>query len=127
ERNLLQSLCWRAAHRLRGWMAPRLAARGLIGSMLRARKLPRATVIEHVDTVAAIERVTAPLDLRVSSESPPRVNLVISIIDFKYVFGGYITVFHLARLLAERGFKVRLVVVDECDFRPVAFAHHFRA
>lgn len=126
ESHLLQAVCWRAHLKFKAWWGTRLTARGLLKGVLARQTLPRPRVIQHVDTIAAMERVTAPLSLSVLPSSPRRVNLVVSIIDFKYVFGGYITVFHLARCLAERGFRVRLVVVDECDFRPVGWAQNFR-
>jgi glycosyltransferase involved in cell wall biosynthesis len=82
--------------------------------------------VSRMDQVAFIIKKIAPLRLRVR-RTVRRVNLVIGIIDFKYVFGGYLTVFHLARRLSDEGFNVRLVIVDECDFQPEIWAEQFRA
>jgi hypothetical protein len=60
----------------------------------------------------------APLALRVSAEAPPRVNLLIPSIDLRFVFGGYLTKFSLARRLAREGLRVRLVIVDRGEFAP---------
>jgi glycosyltransferase involved in cell wall biosynthesis len=55
---------------------------------------------------------TAPLELAVSDEAPRRLNLLIPTIDLEHFFGGYIAKLNLARRLAERGARVRLVTVD---------------
>lgn len=65
-----------------------------------------------------LEKKIAPLNLAVSNKSPQRVNILIGIIDFKYFFGGYITVFNLAKKLFREGYNVRMVIVDECPFEP---------
>ena len=44
--------------------------------------------------------------------APPRVNLLVPTIDLDHFFGGYIGKFNLARRLAERGARVRVVTVD---------------
>lgn len=126
EAHLLHALAWRFHLKLKAWWGTRLTARGMIRGVMMRQRLPRPRVIDHIDTVAAIERITAPLSLAVLPDGPPRVNVVISIIDFKYVFGGYITVFQLCQKLVGEGFRVRVIVTDECDFRPVAFAENFR-
>jgi hypothetical protein len=58
----------------------------------------------------------APLNLEVSDKAVERVNTLISIVDFKYFFGGYIGMFNLARSLAREGFKVRMIIVEECKY-----------
>lgn len=126
EAHLLQAVCWRIVARVVAWWGTRLTARGLLRGIVARQCLDRSSVVDHIDTVAAVTRIISPLTLAVRSDSPPRVNVVVSIIDFRYVFGGYITVFHMCRKLALQGFRVRLVVVDECDFRPVAWADSFR-
>jgi glycosyltransferase involved in cell wall biosynthesis len=126
ERNLLHALCWRWQHRVKSWLGTRLTARGILRGTMAKQCLSRPRVIDHFDTVAAVTRIIAPLSMAIRPDSPPRVNVIVSIIDFKYVFGGYITVFHLCRKLALEGFRIRLVVTDECDFRPVTWADRFR-
>jgi hypothetical protein len=53
-----------------------------------------------------------PLRLSISAAAPERVNLLVPTIELKHLFGGYITKFNLARKLAERGARVRIVTVD---------------
>ncbi len=126
EAHLLQAICWRQYTRIAAWWGTRLTARGIVRGMITQQCLDRPHIIDPIDTVAAVTRITAPLSLAIRSDSPLRVNVLISMIDFRYVFGGYITVFQLCRKLSLQGFRVRLVVVDECDFRPVAWADNFR-
>lgn len=64
------------------------------------------------EAVAAIAAKTAPLRWAVSRDAPRRINLLIPTIDLKHFFGGYIGKFNLARRLAERGWRVRIVTVD---------------
>jgi glycosyltransferase involved in cell wall biosynthesis len=54
----------------------------------------------------------APLDLAIDERTPERVNILIPTIDLAHFFGGYIGKLNLARRLAERGVRVRLVTVD---------------
>jgi len=62
--------------------------------------------------VRAIAEKIAPLELMISDAAPRRVNLLIPTIDLGHFFGGYIGKLNLARRLAERGLRVRLVTVD---------------
>lgn len=127
ERNLLHALVWRAQLQIKAFWGTRLTARGILRGAMAKQCLPRPKIFETIDTINALTRITAPLTLEIRPDSPRRVNVILSIIDFKYVFGGYITVFQLCRKLAERGFRVRLIVTDECDFRPVTWADNFRS
>jgi hypothetical protein len=54
----------------------------------------------------------APLELAVADDAPERINLLIPTIDLDHFFGGYIAKLNLARRLAERGARVRIVTVD---------------
>ncbi len=54
----------------------------------------------------------APLRWVVSDDAPPRINLLIPTFDLRHFFGGYIAKLNLARRLAERGARVRVVTVD---------------
>ncbi len=54
----------------------------------------------------------APLSLAVSDDAPLRINLLIPTIDLAHTFGGYIAKLNLARRLAERGARVRVITVD---------------
>ena len=66
-------------------------------------------VIAAVGEVAA---KVAPLELAISDDAPPRVNLLIPTIDLAHFFGGYIGKLNLATRLAARGMRVRVVTVD---------------
>jgi hypothetical protein len=68
--------------------------------------------------VEFIRKKIAPLNLNVVQGEETRVNIIISIINFRYVFGGYIGVFNLAKKLAGTGFRIRMVIVDECKYEP---------
>jgi glycosyltransferase involved in cell wall biosynthesis len=60
----------------------------------------------------AVADKIAPLTLAERDDAPPRVNLLIPTIDLEHFFGGYIAKLNLARRLAERGERVRIVTVD---------------
>jgi glycosyltransferase involved in cell wall biosynthesis len=124
---LFKARIWAFLQNLAGGLAQRLAATGTLrGRAARVYALV-GPVGEHCARALALQSKIAPLTLAIRTTSPTRVNLVISTIDFKYLFGGYLTVLHLARLLAERRWRVRLVIVDPCDFRPADWAVRFRA
>jgi glycosyltransferase involved in cell wall biosynthesis len=60
----------------------------------------------------AIADKMAPLELAMRDDAPPRINLLIPTIDLEHFFGGYIAKLNLARRLAERGERLRIVTVD---------------
>jgi glycosyltransferase involved in cell wall biosynthesis len=62
--------------------------------------------------VGQIAAKIAPLELAVRDDAPRRINLLIPTIDLDHFFGGYITKLNLARRLADRGARVRIVTVD---------------
>ena len=66
----------------------------------------------EVASVGEIGAKIAPLELRVASDAPRRVNVLIPTIDLEHFFGGYLGKFNLARKLAQRGARVRVVTVD---------------
>ena len=63
-------------------------------------------------TLRIIHEKLAPLDLATRDDAPERVNLLIPTIDLEHFFGGYIGKLNLARRLAERGLRARIVTVD---------------
>jgi hypothetical protein len=75
---------------------------------------PRPSRLEVPDAQGArrLWEKTAPLELAVSDEAPRRLNILIPTIDLEHFFGGYIAKLNLARRLAQRGARVRLVTVD---------------
>ena len=77
-----------------------------------------APVEEH-PSVSFIRQKIAPLKLKVSGKFPQRVNILTGIIDFKYFFGGFISVFNLAKRLIQEGYNVRMIITDECPFEPL--------
>jgi glycosyltransferase involved in cell wall biosynthesis len=117
EAVLVKALLWgrwvpaasRAAERLRWALKPSACA------------APRARADYSAAGLGRVRQLftkVAPLKLRPDPAEPRRVNLLLPTIDFRYLFGGYITKLHLAQLLAHAGERVRLVIVDECNFRP---------
>jgi glycosyltransferase involved in cell wall biosynthesis len=75
----------------------------------------------HVMPVDTFERKCAPLTLDVRPDEPPRVNMFLAMIDFKYFFGGYIGMFQLAKHIARAGFRVRFIIHEQCDFQPAVW------
>jgi WsaF, C-terminal domain/WsaF, N-terminal domain/Glycosyl transferase family 2 len=75
----------------------------------------------------AIAEKLAPLRLAVRDDAPHRVNLLIPTIDLRHFFGGYIAKLNLARRLAARGVRVRLVTVDPTGPLPPDWAARLEA
>ncbi len=63
-----------------------------------------------------IKQKIAPLKLVVSPQAKRRINIIIPTIDFTYFFGGYIAKFNFAMQLVNNGYKVRMVIVDYCNY-----------
>jgi len=72
--------------------------------------------------VRSVAQKVAPLRLAVSDDAPRRINLLIPTIDLHHFFGGYIGKLNLARRLAERGHRVRVVTVDPVGPLPRSWA-----
>jgi hypothetical protein len=66
----------------------------------------------EIASVGAIAAKIAPLELAVREDAPRRINILIPTIDLAHFFGGYIGKLNLARRLAERGARVRVLTVD---------------
>ena len=71
--------------------------------------------------VGTVGAKIAPLELAVRDDAPERVNILIPTIDLEHFFGGYITKLNLARRLAERGARVRIVTVDPVPTLPATW------
>jgi glycosyltransferase involved in cell wall biosynthesis len=109
---------WMLLHALAWRRLVDLTARDRPQARLRLDALPPPTLIQQPGArglpadVAAIADKVAPLRWAVSEDAPRRINLLIPTIDLEHFFGGYIAKFSLARRLAERGWRVRIVTVD---------------
>ena len=68
--------------------------------------------------VGTVGAKIAPLELAVRDGAPERVNILIPTIDLEHFFGGYIAKLNLARRLAERGARVRILTVDPVPTLP---------
>lgn len=78
-----------------------------------------------LDLLKAIQDIIAPLLLEVRPTVRQRINIVLSTIDFRYIFGGYIAMFNLALQLVKAGYAVRVVLVQATDFRPDEWRREF--
>lgn len=111
EGALMRGLAWRRlAAALSGRRRPFPQVRG----DSRVPSLAEASgqgLIAHQATRTLADK-TRPLDLDVREDAPVRVNLLLPTIDLRHFFGGYGAKLNLARRLAERGRRVRLVTVD---------------
>jgi hypothetical protein len=87
---------------------------------------PEPARIPVLDWTRCLEGKIVPLRLERDSTEPVRLNLLIPSIDFRYVFGAYITKLNLARKLAEQGERVRIVTVDPHDFQVELWRQQFR-
>jgi glycosyltransferase involved in cell wall biosynthesis len=72
--------------------------------------------------VREIAEKVKPLDFQLRDGAPRRVNVLIPSIDLQHLFGGYIAKLNLARRLAERGHRVRIVTVDPVGRLPRAWS-----
>ena len=68
--------------------------------------------------VRLVKKMIAPLLLDVSDDEPKRINIVMATVDFNYIFGGYLAMFNLAMRIGQFGNKVRIVIVEPCDYQP---------
>jgi hypothetical protein len=125
EQQLLAGLWWRwfvpAVAWARSWRANRVAsaATACEASPGASQPKPLADVLQvGMYWVEDLEQKMRPLALQPSSAAPRRVNLLIPNINFRYIFGGYLTKFHLARCLADSGYQVRMIFLDHCDYQP---------
>ncbi len=87
---------------------------------------PQAPESHGSSAVEIVRGKIAPLSLEPSWQAPQRLNLLVPTIDLNYFFGGYIAKFNLARRLAEDGLRVRMVVVDYCDWQPARWREQLR-
>jgi glycosyltransferase involved in cell wall biosynthesis len=102
--------------------------RQAVGASVRAGEPPRAVRLDtrpparlalrpgrrapEPETLRVIHEKLEPLDFAARDGAPERVNILIPTIDLEHFFGGYIGKLNLARRLADRGARVRVVTVD---------------
>src|SRR5262249_8092683 len=102
-----------------GWSALALVAVGILILLTSAitgrRLLATAQSIQRRHAVSWMSEKLQPLRLEVSSEAPQRINIIHPSVDLKHFFGGFIAVFNLARRLAERGHRLRLIATEPSD------------
>ena len=77
--------------------------------------------------VGTVAGKIAPLEWAVRDDAPQRVNILIPTIDLEHFFGGYIAKLNLARRLAERGARVRIVTVDPVPTLPASWPQRLEA
>jgi glycosyltransferase involved in cell wall biosynthesis len=112
ETALLRGLAWRhAVSLLTGRRRRPGRSRSFAAAPPPLSELGAGPQIEHAATRTLAEKLR-PLALAVEEGAPERVNLLIPTIDLQHFFGGYIAKLNLARRLAERGLRVRVVAVD---------------
>jgi glycosyltransferase involved in cell wall biosynthesis len=139
ENSLLRAVLWKKLYGVKSWLKA-----GTFQESPHARRPTQAadntssdiTAASHANAsessasgfgrIEVIRQKIAPISLSISPAAPRRVNLLIPTIDLKYVFGGYITKFNLARHLAQAGFKVRIVIVDYCEYLPSLWMQQLR-
>jgi glycosyltransferase involved in cell wall biosynthesis len=112
ERRLLEGVLWRRI--LTAFTGRHPSARREHDASLPALAPAPVSSSAGRRTVAAIKplrEALQPLELSVSEAEPERVNLLVPGIDLEHLFGGYITVFNLARKLAQHGARTRIVTV----------------
>jgi glycosyltransferase involved in cell wall biosynthesis len=71
--------------------------------------------------VGEVAAKIAPLQLAIVDDGPRRTNILIPTIDLDHFFGGYIGKLNLARRLADRGHRVRIVTVDPVGPLPLSW------
>ena len=110
ERGLAYAFAWRRLLALSARDEPQGALR--LDAVPPPDLAPRPGAIRPPGPARDMAEKIAPLKLRVRDDAAPRINLLIPTIDLAHLFGGYIAKFNLARRLAERGHRVRIVTVD---------------
>ena len=124
---LLQSLIWRRL--LQVSTTPRPRRRLRLDAVPPPDLAPRPSQREAPDDEGAriLWEKVSPLELAVSDQAPRRVNLLIPTFDLRHLFGGYIAKLNLARALAGRGARVRLVTVDPVGPLPASWQSQVEA
>ncbi|HEC26040.1 MAG TPA: glycosyltransferase [Gammaproteobacteria bacterium] len=93
---------------------------GLLMNVLQKKVNARKQIDaqNNIHRVEFLENKMAPLKLRVTNETPERVNIIVPELRFDALFGGYIGKFNLAKRFYQSGCQVRIIIVDECEYDP---------
>ncbi len=110
ERGLAYAFAWRRALARSARDVPQRVGR--LDAVPPPDLAPRPGAVRPAGPARDMAEKIAPLTLSVRDDAPARINLLIPTIDLAHLFGGYIAKFNLARRLAERGHRVRIVTVD---------------
>ena len=112
----LLNFCYRRARRR--FMRRALQAHEMGGATVASSPGSVEAVSEAFERISHLQTKTAPLKLDTSTRSERRVNILVSTIDFEYLYGGYIAVLKLALQINDYGYRTRIVIVDPCDYNP---------
>jgi SAM-dependent methyltransferase len=108
-----------------GFLAFLKKAKGKLSGMSLVSPSSSKNIRAH-PAVNFIRQKIAPLSMEIIPDERCRINILISIINFRYFFGGYIGVFNLAKMLNAEGLNVRLIIVDECRYEPEVWRKEIR-
>ena len=149
----IAGLAWRGAQELLGRRRDTLGAEWMLFHAFAWRRLLAASARDRPTRRAAARRAAAArrstrgrararppsrrraqsrrrsrrCGSRCATTRPRRVNLLIPSIDLQHFFGGYIGKFNLARRLAARGVRVRIVTVDPVGSLPASWREDVEA
>jgi glycosyltransferase involved in cell wall biosynthesis len=128
ELGLMFGFGWRrlAAASARGRQRPRRRLRIDARPPAKLVQTPGRTGPDN-PLVRTVSEKIAPLELAVRDDAPERVNILIPTIDLDHFFGGYIGKLNLARRLADRGARARLVTVDPVGPLPPTWTERLEA
>ena len=124
---LLQSLIWRRLLSMSVTDSPRRRLRLDAVPPPDLALRPSRREVPDAEGPRVLWEKVAPLELGFSDEAPRRLNILIPTIDLKHFFGGYIAKLNLARMLARRGARVRLVTVDPVGGLPASWRSQVEA
>jgi glycosyltransferase involved in cell wall biosynthesis len=112
EGALLRGIAWRHAVGLIGRrQLPPARFGGNASVPVRARE-PGSSPVTTDSRTRTLSKKVQPLELDVHTDAPQRVNLLVPTIDLEHLRGGCSAKLNLARRLADRGLRLRLVAVD---------------
>lgn len=121
ERIVLLGLFWRRAvvvlGRLRSRPIPSVTYDASLPATAERTESSGLAEIDHKLT-HALAALIEPIELVGDESEPLRVNLMIPTVELRHLFGGYIAKFNLARALAAKGHRVRILTVDPTPMLP---------